>query len=112
MKFEKKISDFIINWLLNYNLDNKMKGFVVGVSGGVDSALASSLCAMTGLPLLCLEMDIYQKKDEKTRAINHIKNLKKNFQMLNLNQLNYQIHLMFFKKVLVGMKKIIIICTV
>ena len=79
MKFEKKISDFIINWLINYNSDNKMKGFVVGVSGGVDSALTSSLCAMTGLPLLCLEMDIYQKKEEKTRAINHIKNLKKKF---------------------------------
>tara|TARA_B100000941_G_scaffold285661_1_gene258012 strand:- start:595 stop:1401 length:807 start_codon:yes stop_codon:yes gene_type:complete len=79
MKFEKKISDFIINWLKKYNVDNKMNGYVVGVSGGVDSALTSSLCAMTGLPLLCLEMDIYQKKDEKNRAVNHIKNLKKRY---------------------------------
>ena len=79
MKFEKKISDFIINWLIKYISDNKMNGFVIGVSGGVDSALTSSLCAMTGLPVLCLEMDIYQKKEEKNRAINHIKNLKKKF---------------------------------
>ena len=79
MKFEKKISDFIINWLLNYNLDNKMKGFVVGVSGGVDSALTSSLCAMTGLPLLCLEMDIYQKKTKKLELLIILKILKKIF---------------------------------
>ena len=37
-----------------------MQGFVVGVSGGIDSAVTSTLCAKTGIKLLCLEMPIMQ----------------------------------------------------
>ena len=51
----KEVINHIVSWLKNYAQDNKMNGFVVGVSGGIDSALTSTLCAKTGLPTLCLE---------------------------------------------------------
>ena len=56
-----------------------MKGFVVGVSGGIDSALTSTLCAMTGMEVLCLEMPIHQSKNQVTRAANHIFWLKQQY---------------------------------
>lgn len=56
-----------------------MKGFVVGVSGGIDSALTSTLCALTGMDVLCLEMPIHQSKQQVTRAANHIFWLKENY---------------------------------
>ena len=50
----------IINWLKNYANKANIGGFVVGVSGGIDSAVTSTLCAKTGLKVLCLEMPIRQ----------------------------------------------------
>jgi NAD+ synthase len=50
-----------------------MKGFVVGVSGGIDSALVSTLCALTGAPTFLLNMPINQAKDQYNRADNHIR---------------------------------------
>ncbi|MEY4329875.1 MAG: hypothetical protein RL609_623, partial [Bacteroidota bacterium] len=55
-----EVTEHLVSWLKSYALDNKQKGFVVGVSGGVDSALTSTLCAMTGLPTFLLEMPIHQ----------------------------------------------------
>lgn len=68
----KEVINHIVNWLQNYAQDNKMNGFVVGVSGGIDSALTSTLCAKTGLPTLCLEMPIKQQQKQVDRAQNHI----------------------------------------
>ena len=48
MKTSKTI-DFIVRWIKNYKEVNAVNGFVVGVSGGIDSALTSTLCAMTGI---------------------------------------------------------------
>lgn len=67
-----KVIDYITNWLATYAKENNMKGFVVGVSGGIDSALTSTLCAKTGLPTLCLEMPIKQKQNQVDRAQEHI----------------------------------------
>ena len=64
----KKIIENISDWLKNYCLKSQTNGFVVGVSGGVDSAVTSTLCAKTGLPVLCLDLPIYQSKDEQSRA--------------------------------------------
>ncbi|NND94012.1 MAG: NAD(+) synthase [Flavobacteriales bacterium] len=64
--------DHIVGWLKNYCTNAGLKGFVVGVSGGIDSALTSTLCARTGLDVLCLEMPIHQSSDQVTRAIDHI----------------------------------------
>lgn len=75
----EKVVDHIVNWLKTYAVNAKMDGFVVGVSGGIDSAVTSSLCAKTGLRTLCVEMPIHQAQSQVTRAEEHIDLLKKRF---------------------------------
>lgn len=75
----KRISEHIINWMSKYIEENSVKGFVIGVSGGIDSAVVSTLCAKTGYPLLIIEMPIRQGKDQVSNAEKHIKYLKNNF---------------------------------
>ena len=75
----QEIANFISDWLKAYTLNAKMNGFVVGISGGIDSALTSSLCALTGLDVLCLNMPIHQRKEEFDLAEAHIENLKSRF---------------------------------
>ena len=72
MKYPKKVSKHITNWIEDYINKSGAKGIVVGVSGGVDSALTSTLCAETGHNILCLEMPIYQNKDQVSRSKKHI----------------------------------------
>ncbi|MGB5316981.1 MAG: NAD(+) synthase [Robiginitalea sp.] len=74
----EKVIDHITDWLKSYARQAGMRGFVIGVSGGIDSALTSALCARTGLELLCLEMPIHQSKYQVSRAANHIFWLKEN----------------------------------
>ena len=66
----------IINWLKNYSSTSGLKTFVVGVSGGIDSALTSTLCAETGIKTILVSMPIHQHKTQLNRAHNHIKWLK------------------------------------
>ena len=73
------ISNDIIQWLNGYASQSKTNGFVVGISGGIDSALTSTLCAKTGLPTICVDMPILQNKNEVNRASNHIKWLQDKF---------------------------------
>lgn len=75
----EKVTNHIVGWLKNYAVKAKVKGFIIGVSGGIDSALSSTLCAMTGFPTLCLEMPIHQAGSEVNRALSHIEWLKKAF---------------------------------
>ncbi|WP_299156616.1 NAD(+) synthase [uncultured Christiangramia sp.] len=75
----EKVADHIINWLKEYATKANMNGFVVGVSGGIDSAVTSTLCAKTGMPTLCLEMPIHQASSQVTRARKHISELEHNF---------------------------------
>ena len=75
----KEVAEHIINWLNVYLEESNLEGFVVGVSGGVDSALTSTLCANTGKPTLCLEMPIHQESNQLIRANSHTKWLAKNF---------------------------------
>ena len=79
----EKVIEHIVNWLKEYAVNAKCKGFVIGVSGGIDSAVTSTLCAKTGLDLLCLEMPIHQGKNQVTRADRHIAWLIKNFNSVN-----------------------------
>ncbi|WP_405370731.1 NAD(+) synthase [Nonlabens sp. Asnod2-A12] len=74
-----KVTDYIVKWLKDYATKAGVKGYVVGVSGGIDSAVTSTLCAMTGLDLLCVEMPIHQHEDHVTRAQEHIEQLKNRF---------------------------------
>ena len=66
----------ITTWLKERITQSGLKGFVVGISGGVDSALVSTLCAETGLPVLCVSMPIYQAADQLSRADSHMAWLK------------------------------------
>ena len=84
----EKIINHIVNWLSEYLNQSKQKGFVIGISGGIDSAVTSALCARTGYPVLCLEMPIHQQKNQITRAQNHIKWLKKNFAHIESDEVN------------------------
>lgn len=74
MQFQK-IVDLQVQWLKDYASKAKTKGFVVGVSGGIDSALTSKLCALTGLPTLLVEMPIHQADDQVNRGQEHITQL-------------------------------------
>jgi NAD+ synthase len=75
----EKVVNHIVDWLKDYATKAGIKGFVIGISGGIDSAVTSTLCAKTGLELLCVEMPIHQAKSQVHRALNHIDWLKTNF---------------------------------
>lgn len=75
----EKVNLQIVNWLKEYAENAKVDGFVVGISGGVDSAVTSTLCAQTGLKVMCVEMPIHQAESHVTRAREHIEQLKKRF---------------------------------
>lgn len=75
----QKIIDHIVNWLKDYAQKAGVKGYIIGVSGGVDSAVVSALCAMTGLDLLMLEMPIRQKSEEVNRAWEHMNDITEKF---------------------------------
>jgi NAD+ synthase len=79
----QKVTDYIVKWLTDYANRAGVKGYVVGVSGGIDSAVTSTLCAMTGLELLCVEMPIHQHRDHVSRAQEHIAQLKSRFNMVS-----------------------------
>ena len=79
MKFPEKVKIHIVNWLKNYLIHSKQNGFVVGVSGGVDSALTSTLCALTNFPVYAIQMPIHQNIKEVSRSTNHMKWLETNF---------------------------------
>ncbi|WP_066226117.1 NAD(+) synthase [Formosa haliotis] len=78
MQAEKTV-DHIVKWLKDYAVNAKVNGFVVGISGGIDSAVTSTLCALTGLDVLCVEMPILQAPSHVSRAVEHIKQLKDRF---------------------------------
>ncbi len=73
------VNEYIVSWLRDYAANAKVKGFVVGISGGIDSAVTSTLCAQTGMPVLCVEMPIHQAKSHVSRGREHIKQLKERF---------------------------------
>ena len=75
----EKVNAHIVNWLKTYAENAKVNGFVIGISGGVDSAVTSTLCAQTGLKVLCVEMPIHQAQSHVTRGREHIEQLKKRF---------------------------------
>ena len=75
----EKVTQHIVNWLKEYAINAKMEGFVVGISGGIDSAVTSTLCAKTGLRTLCVEMPIHQHPNQVNRGEEHIAQLKKRF---------------------------------
>ena len=80
---KKQTVDHIVKWLRNYCETSGMSGFVVGVSGGIDSALTSTLCAMTEKPTLLVEMPIHQAQSHVTRAQQHMEFLENRFELVH-----------------------------
>lgn len=76
---KKEIIDHITKWLKDYCETSKTNGFVIGISGGIDSAVTSTLCALTGKRLIVLNLPIKQNQTEFHRSTEHVEWLKKNF---------------------------------
>ncbi|MFK7787584.1 MAG: NAD(+) synthase [Crocinitomicaceae bacterium] len=74
-----KVAEHITAWLRDYCDTAGLSGFIVGISGGVDSGLTSTLCALTGKKTILLSMPIRQTYAEYDRAKNHIADLEKRF---------------------------------
>ncbi|MEC5158334.1 NAD(+) synthase [Chryseobacterium sp. MP_3.2] len=69
----EKIIEKIVTWLKDYAEQANVKGYIIGVSGGVDSGVVSTLCAMTGLKVLAVEMPIRQKAEQVAGALEHLR---------------------------------------
>ena len=63
MKYDKLSTD-ISKWLADYLTSNNLKSFVIGVSGGIDSAVTSTLCAKTGHKTIVVSLPIHQESDQ------------------------------------------------
>jgi NAD+ synthetase len=74
-----KVAEHIIGWLSDYIEQTEIKGMVIGISGGIDSAVVSALCARTGKLVLCLEMPIHQAPNQVSRGKRHIEFLKERY---------------------------------
>jgi NAD+ synthase len=70
-------------WIREYATKNRIESLIVGVSGGIDSALVSTLCAISGMKTCVLSMPIKQAPDQLRRAHEHIDWLKSNFSNVN-----------------------------
>jgi len=80
MEVSKK-AVFIKDWILNYanSIPKKAECLVIGISGGIDSSVTSTLCAMTGIKTIVLTMPIKQKSTQHNLSLKHEEWLKKNF---------------------------------
>lgn len=75
----EKVVNHIVDWLKDYATAANMNGFIIGISGGIDSAVTSALCAKTGMRTLCVEMPIHQDLTQVSRGQQHIAYLKNHF---------------------------------
>jgi NAD+ synthase len=75
----KAVITYIVNWLKAYCNQAKADGFIVGISGGIDSALTSTLCALTEKKIIALSMPLHQKAEQLKLANQHIAWLKNNY---------------------------------
>ncbi|MFT7331672.1 MAG: NAD+ synthase [Roseivirga sp.] len=96
----EKVVNHIVEWLKEYATNASVKGFVIGISGGIDSAVTSTLCAKTGFPVLCVEMPIHQGFNQLNRAKEHIAQLKERFDDINSMEINLTSTFEEFKTVL------------
>ena len=89
MKPSEKVS-FISNWIKDYvnSMPNKAESLVIGISGGIDSSVSSTLSAMTGLKTIILSMPIKQKKTDHYLSLKHQQWLTKNFKNVEAHTLN------------------------
>jgi NAD+ synthase len=83
------IIQHIVNWLKTYSDTSKTEGFVIGISGGIDSALTSTLCALTGKKSNLLKYaHPSNTKQNTTEETKHIEWLKKNYPNVSSAEVN------------------------
>jgi len=80
---------FISNWIKKYvnEMPNKAESLVIGISGGIDSSVSSTLSAMTGLKTIVVSMPIKQKKNQHDLSLKHQEWLIKNFKNVEVHTL-------------------------
>ena len=80
---------FISNWIKKYvnEMPNKAESLVIGISGGIDSSVSSTLSAMTGLKTIVVSMPIKQKKTQHDLSLKHQQWLIKNFKNVEVHTL-------------------------
>lgn len=97
----KATIEHIVKWLKEYSERSNTSGFVIGISGGIDSAVTSTLCALTGKRTVVLNMPIRQFKTEFDRSNEHIQWLLKNFENVESETVELTPVLESFEKVLI-----------
>ena len=100
-----KLKTRITSWLSDYLKGSGLKSFVVGVSGGIDSAVVSTLCAETGYPVYALGMPIHQDAAQKSLSTNHLLWLSENYKNVSMVQFDLTTLFESFKKSLQGFAK-------
>ena len=83
-------AQFISNWIKNYveMMPSKAQSLVIGISGGIDSSVSSTLSAMTGIKTIVLSMPIKQKSSQHDLSIKHLEWLIKNFKNVEAQTIN------------------------
>ena len=84
----KEIKITITKWLKKYALEHNKDSLIIGVSGGIDSAVTSTLCAETNIKTIVISMPIHQNSEELLRANKHINWLKKNYSNIELVEID------------------------
>ena len=72
IKDYKSLTIDMVGWLCKYTHTNNINSFVVGVSGGIDSAVASTLAVKTGKPTYLVGMPLNQNKEQETLSDAHM----------------------------------------
>ncbi len=105
MEVSKKVV-FIKDWILNYvnSMPVKAKSLVIGISGGIDSSVTSTLCAMTGLKTIILSMPIKQIKEQNDLSHLHKKWLSDKFNNVESHTLELDGIFKNFENTLSGFK--------
>ena len=75
--------DYIKNWINDYckSMSKEPDSLIIGISGGIDSSVTSTLCALTGKKTIVLSMFINQIKEQRNLSLKHQEWLKKNLKM-------------------------------
>ena len=83
----KEKTIFIKDWILDYvnSMPKKAQSLVIGISGGIDSSVTSTLCAMTGIKTIVLSMPIKQISSQHDLSIKHKEWLKKKYNNVETN---------------------------
>ena len=92
------VGDRIVQWIKGYADDNRIQSLVVGVSGGIDSAVVSTLCAKTRLPVFALGMPIHQDSGQESLSDGHLKFLEEKFNNVKVLKFNLTDTFEEFKK--------------